>query len=148
MVPRIKGAISAQAVRQVLARLRGRPVTAGPEAQGEAPVAIAAPPVTVTIPDPDDWTDAQLEALVKGKARPQRIYEDGDKIAFYLATDAEREAWNAYAKGAAQAFNANPSLDSYDSVDVYPGFTQDGRQTPWIPPVRFPEWLASRREPA
>jgi hypothetical protein len=87
----------------------------------------------------------RLEALVAGKAPPRRIYADGDKIAFYQATDTERQAWNAYVEHAVEAVNSNPRLDSYDSVDVYPGFTREGRQTPWIPPVRFPEWAAARR---
>lgn len=98
--------------------------------------------------EPRGWTDAQLEALVAGKAPPRRIYEDGDKIAYYQATDAERRAWNAYVAREVEAFNSNPRLDSYDSVDVYPGFTRSGRQTPWIPPVRFPEWLAARKREA
>lgn len=123
-----------------------------PKAGLRVPIAAApadappqAPPVPVEVPDPDDWTDAQLEALVAGKAPPRRIYEDGDKIAYYQASDAERQAWNDYVERAVETFNANPRLDSYDSVDVYPGFTREGRQTPWIPPIRFPEWLAARR---
>lgn len=94
---------------------------------------------------PDDWTDAELEALVAGERPPHGIHQDGDKIAYYQASDAEREAWNRFAADEADRFNGNPRLDSYDSVDVYPGFTRAGRQIPWIPKTRFPEWLAARR---
>lgn len=136
MLARIKAAI-----RRMTASRPG-PRDRIAEAPAEVP---AAQPVQVEVPNPDDWTDAQLEALVAGKAPPRRIYEDGDKIAYYQATDAERLAWNAYVGKAVETFNSNPRLDSYDSVDVYPGFTREGRQTPWIPKTRFPEWLAARR---
>ena len=132
-------------IKAPIARMAGRKA-AGADAPAHQDEAVAkAAPVPVEIPDPDDWTDGQLEALIAGKDPPRRIYEDGDKIAYYQATDAERLAWNAYVGQAVETFNSNPRLDSYDSVDVYPGFTRAGRQTPWIPPVRFPEWLATRR---
>ena len=121
----------------------GSPASTSP---APAPVAFVAGPVD--IPNPDDWTDGELEALVAGKVRPKRIHEDCDKIAFYQATDAERDAWNAYADRAADEFNSDPGLDSYDSVDVYPGWSREGRQIPWIPPTRFPEWVAARRRGA
>lgn len=134
------------AIRTAIRRMTGtKPAPQG--LVGTAPSAPdpGVPPVPVDVPDPGDWTDAQLEALAAGKAPPRRIHEDGDRIAYYQATDAERLAWNDYAGEAVEAFNSNPCLDSYDSVDVYPGFTRAGSQIPWIPPVRFPEWLAARR---
>jgi hypothetical protein len=68
-------------------------------------------------------------------------------MAVYQPTGEERMTWNAYACAIADAFNAHPSLDSYDSVDGCPSFTHVGRQTPWIPPARFREGLAARKAP-
>ena len=92
----------------------------------------------------EEYSDAELEALVRGKTKPVMIRHDGDKVAFYLATDEDREAWNAYARRAAAEFDAHPSLDSYDSHHVYPGITRDGICSNWTPPLWFPEWLAKR----
>jgi len=92
----------------------------------------------------EDYTDEELRALMEGKVKPVMIYHDGDKIAYCLATDEERRAWNSYALRAAAEFDANPSLDSYDSHHVFPGRTRDGICGSWNPPLWFPEWLAQR----
>lgn len=99
----------------------------------------------IELPNPDDYTDEELAAIVKGKIRYSRIYHDVDRLAFFLATDEERIAWNEYVEIEVNKFNNNPRLDSYDSVDVFPGWNRDGRQTPWSPPKKFPEWLAERK---
>ncbi len=95
----------------------------------------------MVLPNPDDYTDEELEKIVAGKELPRMIYHDIDKLVYYLATDEERSAWNAYAKKSMDDFNSNPNLDSYDSTDVYPGWNRDGKQTPWCPPKWFPGWL-------
>jgi len=109
---------------------------------------IPAPPEPdpIFIPNPDDYTDEELEKIVAGKEKPWMIYHDSDKIAYYLATDAERSAWNTYAKWSMDDFNNNPDLDSYDSTDVYPGWNRSDNQTPWCPPKWFPEWLDNYRK--
>jgi hypothetical protein len=92
----------------------------------------------------EEYSDEELETLVEGKTRPVMIRHDGDKVAFYRATEDERKAWNGYAIQAAAEFDANPSLDSYDSHHVFPGRTRDGICADWTPPLWFPEWLAER----
>lgn len=93
----------------------------------------------------DEWTDDELRELVAGKTKPYMIPHNGDAICYYLATDEERAAWNAYTAEAVLKFDSDPSLDSYDSHAVYPGHTRDGIVSNWVPPKWFPEWLAERR---
>ncbi len=86
-----------------------------------------------------------FEKLSQGKDRPVAIWHDGDARAYYLATDEERVAWNQYAQSEADRFDADTSLDSYDSTSTAIGQDRDGRITSWCPPIFFPEWLEARR---
>lgn len=86
-----------------------------------------------------------MDTLSRGKDRPVAIWHNGDARAYYLATDEERDAWNRYAQCEADRFDADPSLDSYDSTSTAIGLDRDGRITSWCPPIFFPEWLDARR---
>lgn len=102
---------------------------------------IAAP---ASAAEPTDEKEA-LEAASNGKPHPICIWHAGDAIAYYKATEADREAWNAYAQREADKFNSDPSLDSYDSISTHIGMDRDGKITDWCPPLFFPEWLAQHK---
>ena len=74
------------------------------------------------------------------------INHKGDLRAWENATTEERIEWNKYACDAADAFDADPTLDRYDSHHVYPGINRDGVYGMWVPSMWFPEWLLSYRE--
>jgi hypothetical protein len=79
--------------------------------------------------------------------RPISIWHKGDAEAYYAATKAEQNAWNAYAQAEADAFDNDPHRDSYDTTAVFPGWDRDGKMTNWCPPLFFPEWLKAYRAP-
>ena len=89
----------------------------------------------------------QFDELAKGKPKPVSIWNKGQAIAYYEATEELRAAWNAYAQAEADKFNSNPRLDSYDSVHTHTGYDKEaGRVTPWAPPLTFKEFVAARGE--
>lgn len=90
--------------------------------------------------------ETKISALSAGKKPPLCIYFEDDLLAYYEATDEDRQAWNEYAQRSADIFNSDPSLDSYDSTNTVTGRNRVGDITRWCPPMFFPEWLAERRK--
>lgn len=76
---------------------------------------------------------------------PIAIWNARQRLLWDAATDEQKDGWDRYAQGAADAFNSNPKLDSYDSTNTFVSRDPEtGHMTNWAPPLTFEQWLALR----